>query len=252
MKKGPPPEEKGECAPLWIISFADMISLLMAFFVMLLAMASTNERSGKLGNTGTDVFGTTIRSFNTAISSFGVPWLSNPKDRPPPNDNYQGSPPAGNAKPPADGVMDGRQTETELLFANIDKQAKTFRSQTEGRRPDFTIAPAMFEKGQAVLNEEGKLFLTKFSTELSENGSREALLYVVGLATEERAEIKQWTISTKRAQAAADFLNNILSSKLGKCTIYSWGAGQGGNWVTQDSPASKQSQILIAVLREND
>jgi chemotaxis protein MotB len=33
--KPKPQEESGEGAPLWIISFADMISLLMAFFVML-------------------------------------------------------------------------------------------------------------------------------------------------------------------------------------------------------------------------
>jgi hypothetical protein len=33
-------EESGESAPLWIISFADMISLLMAFFVMLSTFSS--------------------------------------------------------------------------------------------------------------------------------------------------------------------------------------------------------------------
>ncbi len=33
-------EERGEGAPLWIISFADMISLLMAFFVMLSTFSS--------------------------------------------------------------------------------------------------------------------------------------------------------------------------------------------------------------------
>jgi hypothetical protein len=33
--KPKPPEEEGEGAPLWMISFADMASLLMAFFVML-------------------------------------------------------------------------------------------------------------------------------------------------------------------------------------------------------------------------
>jgi Membrane MotB of proton-channel complex MotA/MotB len=34
-KPKPPEEESGEGAPLWMISFADMASLLMAFFVML-------------------------------------------------------------------------------------------------------------------------------------------------------------------------------------------------------------------------
>ncbi len=39
--KAPPPEEEGgESAPLWMISFADMMSLLMAFFVMLSTFSS--------------------------------------------------------------------------------------------------------------------------------------------------------------------------------------------------------------------
>ncbi len=39
-KKQQQEEESGESAPLWIVSFADMISLLMAFFVMLTTFAS--------------------------------------------------------------------------------------------------------------------------------------------------------------------------------------------------------------------
>lgn len=40
-------EEGGESAPLWIISFADMISLLMAFFVMLSSFTSYDKTEEK-------------------------------------------------------------------------------------------------------------------------------------------------------------------------------------------------------------
>ena len=52
--KAPVVEETGEKSPLWIISFADMISLLMAFFVMLLTMA--HDKSGKIANEGEGIF----------------------------------------------------------------------------------------------------------------------------------------------------------------------------------------------------
>ncbi|MBT6179474.1 MAG: OmpA family protein, partial [Deltaproteobacteria bacterium] len=37
---GPPPLEAEEGAPLWVVTFADLMSLLMCFFVMLLSMSS--------------------------------------------------------------------------------------------------------------------------------------------------------------------------------------------------------------------
>jgi outer membrane protein OmpA-like peptidoglycan-associated protein len=40
-------EEGGEGAPLWIISFADMTSLLMAFFVMLSTFSSFGDKAAK-------------------------------------------------------------------------------------------------------------------------------------------------------------------------------------------------------------
>jgi flagellar motor protein MotB len=48
-KKAAPPAEEGggESAPLWIISFADMISLLMAFFVMLSTFNSFDNQEEK-------------------------------------------------------------------------------------------------------------------------------------------------------------------------------------------------------------
>lgn len=47
-EKGKPQEEEsGEGAPIWIISFADMISLLMAFFVMLTTFSSFGPRESE-------------------------------------------------------------------------------------------------------------------------------------------------------------------------------------------------------------
>jgi chemotaxis protein MotB len=46
-KPKPQEEESGESAPLWIISFADMISLLMAFFVMLSTFSSFGPRESE-------------------------------------------------------------------------------------------------------------------------------------------------------------------------------------------------------------
>jgi flagellar motor protein MotB len=43
----PPEEDCGESAPIWIISFADMISLLMAFFVMLSTFADFGPRQAE-------------------------------------------------------------------------------------------------------------------------------------------------------------------------------------------------------------
>ena len=72
-KQTPVVEEKGEKAPLWIISFADMISLLMAFFVMLLTMATT--KSGLIANEGEGIFEATISGFKKSIDGFGLPGM---------------------------------------------------------------------------------------------------------------------------------------------------------------------------------
>ena len=142
---------------------------------------------------------------------------------------------------------------------------KTMPSEVAAKKTDFSVTNIRFARGDARLDASAKQFLGGFCSHLQQDsGSRPVKLYVLGLADDRATEKEQWILSAKRAKAAADYLRGILSSGTSfqtqrsafggwsKWSVYWWGAGPGGDWVRQDSPISKQSQILIAVLRADD
>ena len=252
MKKQAVQEEQGEKAPLWIISFADMISLLMAFFVMLLTMATT--KSGLIANEGEGIFEATIYGFKKAIDGYGVPTLFGGKP------NQYGTPsdaqyfdshktyyPISGGNETDSRTIDASEERLRRVFNRIGKNAKTYKSDLQWGQPDFVVTPITFNQGQSLLNELAKQFLTKFTSDLQESEAEKLKLYVVGLASEEKNENQQWILSTKRAQAAADFIRSKLPAG-NRCSVYSWGTGSGGNWVVQDN--SSKSPIFIGVVRE--
>ncbi|HAL44834.1 MAG: hypothetical protein A2Y12_07960 [Planctomycetes bacterium GWF2_42_9] len=249
MKKGPPPEEKGEQAPLWIISFADMISLLMAFFVMLLTMSHTG-RTGKLCEEGSGVFEKTMSGFRESISAYGMPGLFGGE-----KDNVQFTAPksyyhaGGEKTKTSTRIIDLREDKIRDMYSKLSVQSKTLKSQIQGSKPEFTVLPITFEKGQAVLNAGSIQILNKYIEELYGAADSIKTVYVVGIASDESSESKRWTVSTLRAQAVAEYLKSKVPSRF---AVYSWGAGNGGAWVSRDGVVSKNSQISIAVLKSND
>jgi chemotaxis protein MotB len=249
-------EESGPKVPAYIVTFSDMVTLLLTFFVMLLSLA--NVQDDEIFYKGRD-------SFSFAVRSLGLGMLLSRKPKPD----------FGHVKikhfiSEPDKSFDGRsinakEEKIRQVFNELRQSMKTMPSEVAAKKTDFSVTNIRFARGDARLDASAKQFLRGFCSHLQQDsGSRPVKLYVLGLAGDQAAEKEQWILSAKRAKVVADYLKGILSSgssfqtqrsAMGgwsKWSVYWWGAGPGGDWVRQDSPIYKQSQILIAVLRADD
>jgi chemotaxis protein MotB len=236
-------KESSPKVPAYIVTFSDMVTLLLTFFVMLLSLASVQDE---------ELFNRGRGSFIKSIRNLGLGMLYGRKS----------SPDFGHTKvkyfiSSPDSLSQGRTIDAKeegirRIFQKVSRSMTTMPSQIVAKTTNFSVTNIQFPPGDATLNEAAKRFLTKFSLDLQQDRDSKAIrLYVLGLAGDEATEKEQWILSARRGQAVADFLQSTLPSKY-KWPIYSWGAGPGGSWVDRNSPISRQSQISIAVLRAND
>ncbi len=249
-------EEKGPKVPAYIVTFSDMVTLLLTFFVMLLSLASVQDP--ELVDIGRD-------SFMQSIRSLGLGMLSGKRPRPD----------LGNVKTryfiskpdesPDLRTLDARAEELRRILEKLKQTTTIVPSQIVAERTNFSVANVHFSPGRIDLNESARKFLRGFCLDLQQNVGRKPVeLYVLGLASDGKSDKEKWLLSARRARIVADFLRGTLSAAGGgqsrrslaggqsKWSVNSWGAGPGGDWVGRDSPISKHSQILIAVLRASD
>jgi len=236
-------EEGGPNVPAYIVTFSDMVTLLLTFFVMLLSLAST--QSPELFMAGRD-------SFLESLSGFGLGMLTGRIQRPD----------FGHFKiryhiNKSDEVSDDRNIDVmeenvRRIFKEVDDSMRSIVSQLVSKKTDFQITGIRFPAGDAKLSKSSEGFLNRFSADLQKDPDFKTIkLCVLGLAGEERTDKDRWIVSARRARAVADFLKKTMPSYY-DWPVYSWGAGTGGDWVDRNSFVSEQSQILIAVLRTKD
>jgi outer membrane protein OmpA-like peptidoglycan-associated protein len=249
-------EDKGPKVPGYIVTFSDMVTLLLTFFVMLQTLASTQDP--ELFNKGRDAFLESLRYIGLGVF-FGredIANLGNLKTM-----HYINNP----DELAETRTIDAKAEEIRRVFERLKQSTTIVPSRIVAKRANFSVSNVHFSPGQDDLDEPAKAFLTGFSRDLLLGAGREPVdLYVLGLASDGKSEQEQWLLSARRAGKVADFLRYTLSATEGgqaryslaggksKWSVYSWGAGSGGDWVGPNSPISKHSQILIAVLRASD
>ncbi len=244
------PKEGKTPVPAYIVTFSDMTTLLLTFFVLLLTLAIAQDKA--LFRKGRDAFWESVRysGMGALLGRKPAPYLGSVKIK------YHIS----TEDKSFDGrTIDAKQEDIYRIFEKLSTSMTTMRSQIVADTTKFSVTDIRFPKDDTILNDSAKQFLVKFCSDLRQAPDQKAVkICVLGLAGEQKSQKKQWIVSARRAQAVAEFLKNTLwagqnqyaqSGASLKWPIYSWGAGPGGNWVTKNSPISSQSQILIAVLR---
>lgn len=248
--------EGGTKIPGYIVTFSDMVTLLLTFFVMLLSLADVQDP--ELFSLGRDAFLQSIRYV-------GLGMFFGREEMP-----HFGSIKTKYFIPNSDELSERRTIDAEAeelrrVFEELKQLTIIMPSQIVPKRTNFSVTNVRFPPGGVGLNESARKFLAGFCRDLQQDASRESVdLYVLSLASDGKSEKEQWLLSAKRAQAVEDFLRETLSSTSvsprqrsvfrgqSRWSVYSWGAGPGGDWVGRDSPISRQSQILIAVMRGSD
>jgi len=235
-------DDASNAVPAYIVTFSDMVTLLLTFFVLLLSLAEDQDESR---------FARGQDSFKRAIADFGMSGILFNKDV-----GSQFEHPKIKYKidkgddEPEDRSIDLATEVFRRTIEEIEQMMKIMPSHITGAEKTLTVADIVFAEGSWTLDGKAKAYFDNFARQLQETfAGDKPVLYVVGLAAEERGEKQQWLVSARRAQAVADHLKKLLGDE-NRWRIYSWGAGAGGAWTGTSGTLSTETQIAIAVLTE--
>jgi len=232
--------DSGPKVPGYIVTFSDMVTLLLTFFVMLLSLATTQDP--ELFNTGRDSFVESLKGLGLGmlIGKDQAIEFTNPKTKHPirnPEDTRNKR------------TLDAREERTRRLFNQLRNAAKTMPSQIPGQRIDFPVLCVHFAAASTELDTSAKQSLGELCKNLYRDlEPKPTQLYVLGLAEEGSDNKQLWTLSALRAKTVADFVAETFPEQY-RPAVYSWGAGPGRIWSGDNNAIPQGCQIVIAVLR---
>lgn len=240
QKKAAPPQSSGEKVPIWIISFADMITLLLSFFVMLQTMAKTRDST---------LFGVSQDSFRRAIAGYGVPDILFGKQTGPQFDYKKLKYPTEQTDDPGmpHRVIDADDDQIRHLFDQITRQIETQTSEQGQTVVNMVSAPLKLSGGPSSLDPSDREFLISFASNLKQTLSgQDNSVEIIALAGGAGSGKDQYRQALQKAQAVGEFLGKQLGSQADNWPV-TMKATIKNEKLSRTSSTRNDSGILIAV-----
>jgi hypothetical protein len=246
MPRKKAPSEEHNAPPAWIVSFSDMVTLLLAFFVLLQSFAKIRDP---------ELFFVGQGSFKRAIAGLGIPeWLFGRKDRPKRSFLTAKHPTEkGPATRPKPRIIDAENDKIRNLFADLANELDITAGDMDLQRIDVEATPIRFDAGGWELGAAARAHLRRRVLEWRQSVQEESVgVYVIALAADESQPQRQWIVSARRAQAVASQLSALLGAQVRtrRWQVRSWGGGPGGPWCAAHGFAPAKTSVVIVLMKE--
>jgi len=245
VKDKQPGAEEKRGAPAWLISFTDMITLLLSFFILLQAFAKVRDP---------ELFYAGQGGFQRAISRLGLPdWLFGQPERirlKYLNQKHPMEEDTENEYPLQ--VIDAQDEKIRKLFQELRRLRRTEVGDQWGRPAQWLATPIRFGPSGIDLHDAGKEFLRDLARDLRHyGGSGAPRVSVIGLAPDATTPRDRWTLSARRASVVEAFLTSLLRKELNHrgVEIDSWGGGAGEHWYGAPEHQQQQAFIVLALMQ---
>jgi flagellar motor protein MotB len=241
------PAEK-EGVPTWIVSFSDMITLLLSFFILLQSCATTRSEELFLVGQG---------SFVAAINGLGLPsWLLGRKELPKLNHarSFFAPEKKDENEEIRNDVLDAEDEKIRSTFKRMQRQMNSDASDMRLRRIDMKGFRLTFAN-QGELTDSDRVQLTAFVKRVrAAVTQRRVSVYVVGFTTDRGGRRGNLTVSAQRAGAVEQFLRREFSSEIRRLgwDVFSWGAGEGRRWAQSMGIDVHETTVAVAIMGVRD